>query len=380
MARMGRDRTKNRRFPLGWKLVNGIIYFVPTNAGDKAIVMRLTGKGSMRLGKTHDDAATVYAGIVKARQHVADATPGTVSELCQRAREEYLPRLTNKDTREGEERHVEALDRLFGSRRYAKNVYDASRVPEYLKALDIQRHLDLATKPDEDGKTRAVSANREVRTWRKVFRDARIRWGLTEYNPCEGVVMNAEHARDILPQEDSLQKAYKLAPVWLQCMIDISRFYGRRRGEQLKLMVSDVQDDGLHFRRGKTRGGAAAKEIIFKWDPELRAIVDRLLAWRKLKMKPAVSSMALIVNQRGSAVTITGYNSAWKRLVKKAEIKGEFNFHDLRALRATTLTLERATEVLAHDDPGTTKKVYRRGPIVLDMNSENRPKNSEKTG
>lgn len=379
MARMGRDRTKNRRFPLGWKLVNGTIYFAPTNAGDKAIVMRLVGKGSMRLGKTHEEAATAYAEkIVKARQQNADATPGTVAELCKRAREEYLPTVANKDTRKADERNIDQLQKIFGHRRYAKNVYDASRNPDFLRSLDIQRHLDLAKRPTDDGQpARPVAANREVITWRKVFRDARIRWGLSEYNPCEGVVMNPEYARDVLPPKESSEKAYNLAPVWLQCMIDLSRYYGRRRGEQLKLMIHDEKEDGLHFRRGKTRGGAPAKEIIFKWDPELRAIVDRLKAWRLQRMKPGVTTMALIVNERGSAVTVSGYNSAWKRLVIKAGVKGEFNFHDYRAERATTLTLDKATEVLAHEDPGTTKKVYRRGPIVIDLNSEKSPKISE---
>lgn len=388
MPRMGRDRTKHRRYPLGWKLVNGTIYFVPTNAGDKDIVKRLTGKElspkgsiSMRLGKTHDEASATYAEkIVASRKKEDAAIPGTVRELCQLARERMLPTILNKDTNDQVARNIDALEALFGARRYAKNVYDASRDPTYLRALDIQKHLDSSNVPDEDGNTRHVAANREVKSWRQIFRDARIRWGLTEYNPCEGVVLNPEYARDVLPDADGLKKAYDGAPVFLQCMMDISRHYGRRRGEQLKLMMSDIKPDGLHFRRGKTRSGAPAKEIIIKWDPRLREIVERLEAWRSMKRKKNVSTMQLIVNQRGGPLTVTGYNSAWKRLVKKVGVKGDFTFHDIRALRATTLSQEKAVEVMAHEDPGTTNRIYRRGARVIDLNSENPPKLEENTG
>jgi len=39
-----------------------------------------------------------------------------------------------------------------------------------------------------------------------------------------------------------------------------------------------------------------------------------------------------------------------------------FTFHDLRAKSASDDELEVATERLAHDDPRTTQKVYRRKP------------------
>jgi integrase len=39
-----------------------------------------------------------------------------------------------------------------------------------------------------------------------------------------------------------------------------------------------------------------------------------------------------------------------------------FTFHDLRAKSASDDNLEGATERLAHEDPRTTQKVYRRKP------------------
>lgn len=64
--------------------------------------------------------------------------------------------------------------------------------------------------------------------------------------------------------------------------------------------------------------------------------------------------------------------SNWHRLMTKATTPGEkgeppvlaerFTFHDLRAKSASDDELEAATERLAHDDPRTTQKVYRRKP------------------
>ena len=42
MLRVGRNRTLHRRLPVGWKPVRGVIYYEPTNAGDRAIVAALS--------------------------------------------------------------------------------------------------------------------------------------------------------------------------------------------------------------------------------------------------------------------------------------------------------------------------------------------------
>lgn len=59
MARVGRNRNKNLRMPVGWApSPSGVIYFRPTNQADRAIVRAITGgRLSLRLGATHDEAA-----------------------------------------------------------------------------------------------------------------------------------------------------------------------------------------------------------------------------------------------------------------------------------------------------------------------------------
>jgi integrase len=51
----------------------------------------------------------------------------------------------------------------------------------------------------------------------------------------------------------------------------------------------------------------------------------------------------------------------WQRLMRRALEKGlreRFTFHDLRAKAASAA--ENATDLLAHDDPRTTNRIYRR--------------------
>lgn len=51
-----------------------------------------------------------------------------------------------------------------------------------------------------------------------------------------------------------------------------------------------------------------------------------------------------------------------RRTGEPAALTERFTFHDLRAKSASDDQLEIAAERLAHDDPRTTQKVYRRKP------------------
>lgn len=154
MARVGRNRHKNLRMPVGWApSPSGVIYFRPTNQADRAIVRAITGgRLSLRLGATHDEAAETFARtIVAARRRATAAEPGTVAEIVARARESMLPTIEHPKTREDRGRHLDELDRLFGRRRYARSVHDVARDPSLLSAADMQTYLDDAARAGRAG-------------------------------------------------------------------------------------------------------------------------------------------------------------------------------------------------------------------------------------
>lgn len=383
MRRVGRNREKHRRMPTGWApSASGVIYFRPTNAQDREIVKAITGGPlSLRLGASHDEAAETFARlVVAARTRQASIEPGTVAELCERARLEFLPSIRNPKTREERERHVEQLDKVFGARRYARNVYEASRDATglYLRAMDVQRHLFEARG------ARPVAANREVRTWELVFQWARAPWGLAEYNPASGLQANPEEPRTVVPEDEKIFRLYRHLEPPARFMVAMGRYYGRRRGELLRLELTDARDDALYLYRGKDRG-TKRKAIRIVWDDRLRRIWARLTRWRNSRpgwdggkitrtfQRADGSAFApAIVNRYGEPYSETAFNSARRRGMERAGIRGAFTFHDTRKSRAEDgLTLDQAANVLAHDDKRTTARQYRpNAPVVVDLNAE----------
>jgi hypothetical protein len=392
MPRVGRTREKNRRLPIGWDQKPSGFYFRPTNERDRAIVRALTGKLSLPLGKTMDQASETFADlIVKARRREDRAEPGTIAELCQLARvgrfepgdqnymPPFLPSIKNPKTREERERHIDELDLLFGTRRYALNVYEASKDfrAVTLRAMDVQRHIMRCTS------TRPVAVNRAVRSWELLFAWTRAPWGLTEYNPCSGLKMNEEAPRMVVPEDVKIRRLYReLSPParWMLAMI---RYYGRRKVELIRVQTTDARDDGLHLTRGKR-----AKAIVLRWESRLRRYWHRLMLWRAkashgaerifldAKGKPRVNAdgtawRPALLNTKGRPLTVSGFNSERKRAMQRAGMKGEFTYHDVRKTRADSLdTLDEAAHVLAHDDKRTTATKYRVGAHVIDLSHE----------
>jgi hypothetical protein len=207
MARVGRDRIRHKRLPKGWAPAkSGAVYFRPTNDEDRAIVKAITGGPmSLLLGPSIAAAyeSPTWLKIVadrRARDAADLVTPGTVAELCALARRpgDFLDSIEHPKTRSERERHLRELETEFGAKRYAKNVYEASRdtVGQFFRAMDAQRHLFRFK-----GKRGHVSANRRVRSWELLFQWARAPWGLTEYNPCEGIMEHKEKPRRVVPQD-----------------------------------------------------------------------------------------------------------------------------------------------------------------------------------
>lgn len=406
MQRVGRDRTKNRRMPKGWApSLSGTIYFRPTNKADKKIVRTLTGGPlSLRLGATHDEAVATFSRlIVAARECRAEVVRGQVSEIIDRARRDYLPRIENEETRAWRSAHIDELEREFASRRFARNVYDATKAPAgtFLVAVDVQAWIDRGRA------LRHVAVNRAAQTGRIVWKEARRRWGLTEYNPFEGLEGNRERARETLPDDRAhFFKVYRALDPPARFVLALGRYYGRRPGEARRIEVAGVDADGVHTVRGKR-----ARDLIISWDDHidscgrsrpgrLRKMVARAMRWRGKVIRPAkvwkngqrpkekkVVSTKLLINRRGRALSKTGFQSAFRRAMAEVglvEHLGEamlagrlvqrtrraFNPNDTRAKRASTLPRGIATDVLAHDEERTTETVYRRGPKIINLRGQ----------
>ncbi len=148
----------------------------------------------------------------------------------------------------------------------------------------------------------------------------------------------------------------------IRAYIAIKLLTGLRRGDLLRLRVSDVCEDGLHVRVSKT-----GRAVVYEMTDALREAIDDAKAARPKDIAPW-----LFVTRTGKAyVTEDGrahsFDSLWQRfmakVIKETEVTERFTEHDLRAKCASdAASLERARELLVHADAATTRRIYRRKP------------------
>ncbi len=290
---MGRRRTKHKDLPPRLHRKGRVWYHVALVDGKR----RWT-----RLSDDYAEALGMWAKL-EARETVPGATPGTVAAAIARYRGEGLPQL-REATRADYARILDRLDGVFGE-----------MMLEELRPSDVAAYLDR--------RSAKVAANREVAVLSTVFNHA-IRWGWCEANPCQGVRRNRERARRRYIGDDEFRRLLEAADEQWRCIIELAYLTALRRGDLLRLRLSDITDAGLEVEHGKT--GA---RVLYQRTPAL----DDVLA-RARNLRRRTSSMYLFATRDGTPYTPSGWDSAWRRLVRRSGIE-DLHFHDLRAKSLT---------------------------------------------
>jgi integrase len=120
-----------------------------------------------------------------------------------------------------------------------------------------------------------------------------------------------------------------------------------RRGDLLRLTMSDLQEDGIHVDPRKTKD-STGKRQIFGWSDEVRAAVAMAKDSRPVKLSPF-----LFCNRNGTGYfdEVTGRAGGWEslwrnfseRVMTETKVTEHFTEHDLRAKCASdAATLEHA--------------------------------------
>ncbi|CAN5818326.1 hypothetical protein BH20PSE1_BH20PSE1_01610 [soil metagenome] len=232
------------------------------------------------------------------QREVRTLTGTTVHDAIARYEREVLPGKAAKTQRDYRA-YLGRLRPIFGDSQLAS-----------VRRSDIAQYLDR--------RSARIAANREVACLSSVFRNA-IRWGWCDDNPCLGAPRNPEHRRTRLPSDAELAAIRVAAREQMRSMVDLELLTGLRKGDLLKIRLSDITDRGLRVEVHKT--GAV---VIFEWSVELRTVID---AARRLRRR--VGSMYLYANLKGRRYTDSGWDSLWKRTLVRAGITG-LTFHDLR--------------------------------------------------
>lgn len=319
--RMGRKRKHRKDLPERVYFNHGAYYFV---AKDGEWIW---------LGKDHGAAMRRYADFC------ASPIPGRVSAIMDRYIKDVLPEKAPR-TRAGNTRELVPLRKVFGHME-----------PQDITPQDLYAYRDSRPK---------IAANRELALFSAILSKA-IEWGALAANPCRQVRRNKETPRRRHVEQAEYEAVYAMAPAVLQCAMELARQTALRVSDLLSLNEREnVREEGIYIETGKT-----GKRLLFRWTRELRAVVDRA---RGLRGK--VRSTYIVSNQSGQRYTLSGFETLWQRLIKKAvqegKIKERFRFNDLRAMAADLS--DNATELLGHDDPRTTNRIYRRAPRKVTPN------------
>lgn len=204
-----------------------------------------------------------------------------------------------------------------------------------------------------------VMANREVSALKAALTHG-VSIGVLRRNELIGQVRRqTEEPRDRLPTNEELAAFLEIAPK-LRGYVALKRITGLRKAQLLTLDVGRQYKDGVLTVKGKDRGGKKGRDTRYHGET-LEAVIEWILYQRH--------GVVAIATGRLFQWSTSGFNSAWQRAMAKYEAAGgeRFNEHDIRAVAATDAdSLEQAQQLLMHQDPKTTARVYRRGAVNVE--------------
>lgn len=151
--------------------------------------------------------------------------------------------------------------------------------------------------------------------------------------------------KHIYIHDDMLDAVYAKSPQDLKDAIDLAYYVGQRPGDLLSMTIVKIRDDMLEYRQNKT---TTPQRI-----PLVGALAELLERIQLRKAEHKVTSMYLLVNERGKKMTKAMLRSRFEAARLAAGIAGkDFQFRDLRRKSGSDLRdqkgIEAAQELLGH--------------------------------
>lgn len=222
-------------------------------------------------------------------------------------------------------------------------------LPAQLTATLIYQYMDFRSKsvsPATVNKEKAVLSN---------ACNAAVRWGVLTSNPCLTVRRLPNEKKETRYVTDAeLWSFYNAASKPVQLFLELAVTTGLRLGDLLSLKFENWNEEGLKVITSKTKN-----PILFSSSPNLKELIEKSKA-----LNGNVRSPYLIANKKGLPYTVSGFQTIWKRTMKKAiladTISRPFSPHDLRRKAATEAQKEGGREyarkLLGHTSQAMTAK------------------------
>jgi integrase len=345
---------ENRGYPKSWRFRYDAYYYrVP-----KGQEHLWNHKKEFRLGSSLGDAAAEWAKRLHAVEFDA-----TVDALLTRYKLDVIPTKAAA-TRRGDAHALIHLRKVFGAMR-----------PRDVLPRHIYKYVD--TRVTKDGEKSRATGLYEIRVFRHVFTKA-VEWGILDRHPFKGEVqLRGIQARDRYVEDWEVAEALALKPMrssgsvrMIQAYIRLKLLIGIRRGDMLRLRMSDLTDAGIVVRPHKTLNSTSTARI-YEWTRALKEAVELAKAARPIDISPWLfctkHGEGYFDEETGQA---SGWDSMWqrfmKRLLKDTDVKKRFTEHDLRGkVGSDELSIDRASDLLGHASREITKRHYRRKPVII---------------
>jgi integrase len=102
--------------------------------------------------------------------------------------------------------------------------------------------------------------------------------------------------------------------------MDIAYLTGLRKGDILKLKLSDIKNNELLVETEKTK-----KKLCFKVEGDLAVVIDKAKKLRRLILSPY-----LFCTNEGTPITKSNFGVRWHLLKKRVGLSDNVVFHDIR--------------------------------------------------
>jgi len=344
---MRKRNKENIGLPTRWQYYHGAYYY-KVKPGLEHL---WDGKKRFRLGKTLTEAYKTWSTRLCEIDCIRN-----VGQLLDRYALETVPSKA-ANTQKDNIRSIKLLKSVFGCMLITQ-----------IKPMHIYQYIDK--------REAKVSAKREIAVFSHAYTKA-IEWGLIDRHPFKGQIrLKSESPRDRYIEDWEIVEALSLtcrrkrgSVSTIQAYIRLKLLTGLRRGDLLRLQISDLKDDGIHVQPQKTVK-STKKKLIIGWTDDLRHAIQSAIDTRPLDIGPWIFCTKFgkcYVDKDGTA---SGWNSMWQRFMKRVleetKVTERFTEHDLRAKCASDAeSLEHARQLLAHADSRLTDRVYRRKPELV---------------
>jgi len=329
-------KPENRALPKRWTISHGAYYYIVPPGQQH----QWGNKRWFRLGSTEAQAYRAWSERLQDHDTIT-----TMADLLDRYAMEIIPTKAHKS----QESNRIATRRL-------RPVFGAMAVTD-IKPRHAYQYRDLCTK-----KHGPSSANRDLETLSHALSIA-VEWGIIDRNPIKGQVKkNRIQRRERYIEDWELAAASTAASPMLRAYITLKILTGLRRGDLLRLKVSDIKPDGIHVQPHKTAKTTGQRLIIERSDA-LTAAIDACHAART-----KITGLHLFSTRTGQPYikpngTANAFDSLWQRFMARAlrdtDLTERFQEKDLRKKVASDLTLEHAQALLGHASAATTQRHYR---------------------